>query len=161
MITEELQTAQHRWLMQLVGDWTSEMEYQGPDGQPQKHTGKESVRSLGGIYTVAEGKGEMGCSGGEATSILTLGYDPKKEKFVGTFVASMMTHLWVYEGSLDSTGKILTLDTVGPDFTSSTMAKYQDILEFVSEDHRTMKSQVLGPDGKWIHFMTANYRRVK
>jgi Protein of unknown function (DUF1579) len=41
------------------------------------------------------------------------------------------------------------------------IAKYQDIIEFVSDDHRVMKSQILEDKGKWNHFMTAHYRRQK
>ena len=40
------------------------------------------------------------------------------------------------------------------------MAKYQDIIEIVSDDHRTLSSQIL-TDGKWHRFMTAHYRRRK
>ena len=54
-----------------------------------------------------------GC--GPSTTIMTLGYDPQKERFVGTFVASMMTHMWHYNGSLDAAEKVLTLDTEGPE----------------------------------------------
>jgi hypothetical protein len=73
-----------------------------------------------------------------------------------------MTYLWIYSGSLDAAGKVLTLDAEGPDFSGGpNMVKYQDIIEFVSDDHRTLKSQLLGPDGKWNHFMTAHYRRKK
>ncbi len=39
------------------------------------------------------------------------------------------------------------------------MAKYQDIIEFVSDDHRMLKSRLRGPDGNWQNFMTAHYRR--
>jgi hypothetical protein len=41
------------------------------------------------------------------------------------------------------------------------MAKYQDITEIKSDDHRVLSSRVLGPDGKWTQFMTAHYRRRK
>jgi hypothetical protein len=41
------------------------------------------------------------------------------------------------------------------------MAKYQDIIEFRSDDHRLLRSQVLQKDGTWNHFMTAHYRRKK
>ena len=121
--------------------------------------GVEVVRSLGGLWIVAEGEGEMP-GGGTAKTIMTLGYDPRR-RYVGTFVASMMTHLWVYNGSLDASEKVLTLDTEGPDFTSQKMAKYQDCIEFVDDDHRIMTSRVLGDDGNWHHFMTAHYRRKK
>jgi Protein of unknown function (DUF1579) len=73
----------------------------------------------------------------------------------------MMTHLWLYNGSLDAEEKVLTLDTEGPNFSQSAIAKYQDIIEFVSDDHRVMTSQILMDDGNWNQFMTAHYRRQK
>src|SRR5262245_40408313 len=96
---------EHQWLEQLVGDWTSEMECSmGPGEPPMKSKGIESVRSLGGLWTVGEGEGDTP-EGEPAKSIMTLGYDPKTGHFVGTFVASCMTHLWIYKGSLDESGK--------------------------------------------------------
>ena len=72
----------------------------------------------------------------------------------------MMAHLWVYDGSLDATGKVLTLDSEGPSMAGDgTLAKYQDVVEIVSHDHRVLRSRVLGEDGGWREFMTAHYRR--
>jgi hypothetical protein len=100
--------------------------------------------------------------GGPSTTIITLGYDPKKKRFVGTFVASMMADLWVYEGVLDRSEAVLTLDAEGPSMTGDgKMAKYQDIVEVKSDDHRVLRSQVLGDDGKWTPIMWATYRRKK
>jgi hypothetical protein len=154
--------AEHTWLHKLVGQWTFEGEcVMGPDQPAMKHTGSESVRSVGGLWTLGEGKG-AGPDGNEMNSFMTLGYDPAQKRFVGTFIASMMTHLWIYSGALDAAGKVLTLDAEGPDFSGGPgMVKYQDIIEFVSDDHRTLKSRLLGPDGKWQQFMTAHYRRKK
>lgn len=154
---------EHDWLQKLVGDWTYESECNmGPDKPREKFTGKETVRSLGGVWTIAEGKGAMP-DGGEATTIMTLGYDPQKKKYVGTWLGSMMTFFWIYEGSLDSTGKVLTLDTEGPDFSGEEgkTAKYQDIIEFKNDDHRTMRSQMLGADGTWQEIVVVDYRRSK
>jgi Protein of unknown function (DUF1579) len=93
--------------------------------------------------------------------MMTLGFDPQSDRFVGTFVGSMMTHLWLYNGSLDVDGKVLTLDTEGPNFNQTAMAKYKDTIEFVSDDHRVMTSQILMDDGNWLLFMTAHYQRQK
>jgi Protein of unknown function (DUF1579) len=152
---------QHQWLDKFIGKWTSETEYKmEPDGEPSKLTGTEVVRSIGGLWIVAEGESDMPEGGAEKTiTMMTLGFDPQLDRFIGTFVGSMMTHLWLYNGSLDANQKVLTLDTEGPNFTQTAMAKYQDIIEFVSDDHRVMKSQILMDDGNWNHFMTAHYRR--
>jgi hypothetical protein len=153
---------EHRWLQQLVGEWTFEAEAMaGPGEPPTKSTGTESVRSLGGLWTVAESEGEMP-GGGTSTAIMTLGYDPQKKRYVGTWVGAMMTNLWLYEGSLDASEKVLTLDCEGPSFRGDgSMAKYQDRIEIKSDDHRVLTSHVLGEDGQWQAFMTAHYRRRK
>jgi hypothetical protein len=150
---------EHRWLDKLVGEWTSEMECSmGPDQPPTTLRGTESVRSLGGLWTVGEGEGEMP-EGGTTKSVMTLGYDPTAGRFVGTFIASVMTQLWTYSGSLDESGKVLALDAEGPSFTGEGTTKYQDRIEFVDDDHRIVTSQALGDDGEWHRFMTAHYRR--
>jgi hypothetical protein len=153
---------EHEWLQKLVGNWTSEMEcVMGPDQPPMKSKGSESVRSIGGLWTMGEGTGEMP-DGNKMTSIMTLGYDPARQRFVGTFIASMMTHMWKYEGTLDASGKVLTLDTEGPGMSGDgKMTKYKDIVTFVDDDHRILTSRIQGEDGQWTEFMTAHYRRTK
>lgn len=150
---------EHHWLEQLVGEWRCESEaIMAPGEPPIKHEGAESVRSVGGVWTLGEGKFVMP-DGAEGTTYMTLGYDPEKKAFVGTFIGSMMTFLWVYQGTLDSSGTTLTLDTEGPDFSKGGMTRYQDIIKIESKDVRTLSSQSLGADGKWHHFMTARYFR--
>jgi hypothetical protein len=153
---------EHEWLHKLVGEWTMEAEMtMAPGEPPAKSQGTESVRSLGGLWIVAEGKGEMP-GGDHGTWIMTLGYDPQKKRYLGTWVGSMMTHLWVYDGSLDTGGKVLTLDSEGPSMSGDgTLVKYQDVIELKSDDHRILTSRMPGEDGKWQVFMTAHYRRKK
>lgn len=151
---------EHQWLMKLLGDWTVEGEASmGPDQPPTKWEGTESVRAIGDVWIQAEAEGTMP-GGGPTTTLMTLGYDPDKKKFVGTFLGSMMTNLWVYEGQIDAAGSSLILDTEGPGMAGDgTMAKYRDTIEFKSNDHRILSSQVLGADGNWTRFMTTHYRR--
>ena len=153
---------EHEWLNKMLGEWTCEAECSmGPDQPPSKTKGSETVRSLGGLWTIGEGEGEMP-GGGMATMRMTLGYDPQRQRYVGSWVGSMMTHMWIYEGTLDASGSVLTLDTQGPSFAGDgSMARYQDVIAFESDDHRVLTSRVLGPDGKWTAFMTAHYRRKK
>ncbi len=153
---------EHEWLHKLVGEWTYEFEASTGPGKPsEKCKGTESVRSMGGLWVLCEGRGEMP-GGGTATMLVTLGYDPQKKRYVGTWIGSMMTSLWVYDGSLDASGKLLTLNTEGPDWTTEgKLAKYKDVIEIESDDERVLTSHVLGDEGKWKTFMTVKYRRKR
>jgi len=49
---------EHQWLQQLVGEWTYEVEgMTGPDQPMETSTGTERVKSVGGLWVVAEGQG--------------------------------------------------------------------------------------------------------
>ena len=150
----------HQWLQKLVGEWTYETEaMMGSDQPSEKSVGTESVRSLGVFWVLAEGQGEMpGC--GMATTVMTLGYDPQKQRYIGTWIGSMMNHLWLYDGELDASKTVLTLDSEGPSMIGDDkMAKYRDAIAFKSDDHWTLTASVLGDDGQWHSFMTTHYRR--
>ncbi len=158
----------HKWLQKLVGNWTVEMEMTGEGMEGMKATGTDSVRSLRGDagetgrWVIGELKTEMPGMG-TMNAILTLGYNSETGKYQGTWVDSMTDHMWVYVGTLDDAKKTLTLEAEGPnmaDPASKEKVKYHDVIEFKSDDHRTLTSSAY-MDGKWVQFLTANYRRVK
>lgn len=152
-------TKEHLWLQQLVGEWTYEsIEPVEPDQPACVKTGTESIRALGQYWVIAEGRGEgeEGCN-----SIITLGYDPDKERFVGFTVVPSMSYLWPYEGALDESGKKLILDSEGPSFeTVGEIAKYRDTIELGENGTRTFASSYLGKDGQWVGFMDVSYKRT-
>jgi hypothetical protein len=87
----------------------------------------------------SEGRAEI--PGGGAS------YDPQKKRYVGTWIGSMMTHLWVYDGTLDPTE--LTLEAASPNMVAEgKLAQYKDLIEFKSDDPRVLTSQMLGDDGQ-------------
>jgi hypothetical protein len=150
-------TDEHKWLQRLTGDWTYAGECNmGPDAPAWKTSGTETKRSLGGLWSIGEMKGEMP-DGTPTTSIITLGYDAAKKKFVGTFIASMMTYMWPYEGTLK--GNVLTLDSEGPSMKGEGMQKYQDIVEIKNDNEYSLSSQIIGDDGKWTKFMSMTFTR--
>jgi hypothetical protein len=161
MKSEEPQK-EHNWLEKMVGEWSYEFEAPMAPGEPvKKLTGTEQVRSLGGLWVVGESQGDMG------TSVVTIGYDTQAKRFVGTWVGSMMSHLWNYNnGWLDSGETVLTLESDGPAMSAEgklidgKMAKYRDIVELKNNDHRILKSHMLNDDGEWQEFMTMEFRRI-
>lgn len=152
------QLEQHRWLHQLIGEWTYRSESTKEPGQCHWQ-GSETVRSLGGVWIVAEGKGAMP-DGNIGLTMMSLGFDPARKRFTGTWMGSMLSYLWVYDGELDEAGRSLTLKCDGPSMAGDgTMAKYEDIVEIVSPDERLLRARVLGSDGHWDEFMRTTYRR--
>ena len=149
---------EHLWLKKLLGDWTAEADpSMDPAHAPPPWS--ETVRSLGDLWVVADGEGQMP-GGGDAITMMTLGYDARKQRFVGTWVGSMMTFMWVYDGSLNEAENVLTLNSEGPSFDGTDKtAKYQDIIEFEDDDHRSLTARVLGEDGEWKPMMKVNYTR--
>ncbi len=154
-------TLEHKWLLRLLGDWNLESEcMMGPDQPPSKSMGKQSTRSLGSFWTLGEMEND-GPDGQPFRSLMTLGFDPVKQRFVGTFVSACMTHMWPYDGQLDAARNVLTLDSEGPSFADDgTMAKYHDIIEIIDQDHYLLTSKFQSPDGTWTQFMSARYTRV-
>lgn len=155
-------TKEHAWLRQFVGEWTGDGVCDMGPGQPQQTwTVDESVRAIGDVWVQAESHGQMP-DGTPTTMVITLGYDPDKQRFTGTFVGSMMTYLWIYDGELDATGRVLTLNAEGPSMIGDgSIARYQDIVEAVNDNERLLRSQIRMPDGTWYEFMTTRYRRKK
>ena len=152
---------EHEWLQQLVGEWDSEAEFSLGPGQPlQKSPGTESVRSIGKFWVVAEGKGTFMTT--PVSSVLTLGYDPQKKKYVGTWIDSMFNYLWKYEGTVDTAGKVLTLETEGPcPAAPGELCKFKEVLELKGKDHKVFTSSMQQEEGNWMTIVTVSYRRKK
>jgi hypothetical protein len=152
---------QHEWLQKLVGEWTFEGEVTMEPGKgPEKFTGVETVRPLGDYWILIDCQSQM--PGGQETMAIALGYDPQTRRFVGGYIASMMPHFWVYEGSLDAAEKVLTLNTEGPNMLAEgKIVRFKDVMEIRNDNERVLTSQVLGDDGKWQKVVTIHYRRTE
>lgn len=151
--------AQHHWLDPLVGNWSFEHDCKMPDGSTNKTSGKMVGRSLGGLWLICESSGGNDASD-RWTSIMTVGFDPAKDHYVGTFVGSMMSNIWHYEGRVDASGKRLPLKSEGPKFDGSGMCPYRDTIEMVDENTWLLISELQTDDGNWIKFMTGTHTRV-
>ncbi|APZ91996.1 DUF1579 domain-containing protein [Fuerstiella marisgermanici] len=152
---------EHEWLKQFEGQWSSSSKTVAAPGQPSTEcTGSMKSSMLGGFWVVNKMRGHVG----EVTfdAMQTIGYDSKKERYFGTWVDTMMGHMWHYEGTVDESGKKLILVAEGPDFTGSgKVTKYRDSYEFKSADLIIATSEVMGDDGKWVTFMTGEVKRDK
>lgn len=137
---------EHDWLKQLEGEWDCAAEfYHGPE--PMKMKATESARmSLNGFWLTTTFKGEF--FGAPFEGRVVLGYSPYKKKYVGTWVDSMIPHLFASEGELDAAGKVLSMsvDAVHPE--TGQPVKERWVTEIAGPDKHTFTFYGPGPDGK-------------
>jgi hypothetical protein len=154
-------TKEHELLKKFVGEWESTAEaVAGPNMPAMTCKGRSTGKMLGGFWVVIEGETDM--MGMKVKALQTIGYDPEKKKYVGTWVDSMVNHKWDYDGTVDADGKKLTFLAEGPNFMADgKMTKFRDTYEFKSPDHIEVTSSMLAEDGKWVRFMTGQIKRKK
>ena len=152
---------EHLWLKQLLGEWKSTGKIFTQPGQPAIETaGTEKVRALGDYWMIAEGQATI--AGMPLQSQMTLGFDPAKSKFVGTWIDSSNGYMWHLEGTLDASGKVLTLIAEGPCMEDpGKVTKYRDVIEIKSSSHQALTSSIQKPDGTWRTFASAEKKRVE
>lgn len=150
---------EHQWLEKFVGEWTTHSKASmGPDQPEMECSGTISSRRLGKLWVLNEMKGSLGDF--EMHGVQTIGYDPQKKKYVGTWVDSMVNHLWHYEGTVDESGRKLTLEAEGPNHTAGgKLTKFRDAYEFASDDRIIITASMQSEDGEWITFMTGEATR--
>lgn len=155
------QAKDHLWLKQLVGKWDAKFKmYMQPDQPPSESTGTDSIRVLGDLWIIAETKTTM--MGAPYNGILSLGYNPQKKNFHGTWIDSFGGCLWIYKGTLNDAGDTLTLETEGPSLEApGKTARYKEIIQITGKDSRTFTSSFETEDGKWKKILTIEYRRKK
>ena len=79
---------------------------------------------------------------------------------MGTWIGSVMSYRWVYEGFLDADERVLTLESTGPSMTKpDEMGQYRDIITIIDRDNHTMTGNFFGDDGEWHEMMKMHFRR--
>lgn len=151
---------EHEWLQSLVGEWITKTEMNMPDGNSMTTDGRETVKSLGGLWAFAEATGEMP-DGSSSTSYTSLGYDVSFKEYRGCWFGSFSSHLWKYVGTLSEDGKTMTLDCEGPDMEEDgKTALYKDVITLIDKNHRKLTSYWQDKSGEWQIAMTTEYTRA-
>ncbi|MBX3384248.1 MAG: DUF1579 domain-containing protein [Phycisphaeraceae bacterium] len=153
---------EHRWLRRFLGEWSYEGECSmGPGQDSAKFKGVETVRAFGDLWVIGESVGEMP-GGGEARSILTVGFNAKENRYVGSWIGTPSDHLWVYRGWLDEAKRVLTLETQGHmPHEPEVLRTFRDVTEFADDSRRIFRALMKSDSGSWDQFMSMEFKRVK
>jgi hypothetical protein len=101
----------HKLLATLAGTWTTRTRaWMEPDKPPMEGTGTcEQKMFLDGRYLQQEYTGEM--MGSPFTGINLIGYDNHTKKYVSTWIDSMSTGIYYFEGTASPDGKTITQES--------------------------------------------------
>lgn len=151
-------TEAHAWLKKFEGEWEAVGRPASPTPGMSEFRGGGVGTMFGDFWVEIRQHADMG--GVKFKAIQTIGYDPEKKKYFGTWIDTNSSHMWFYEGDLDASGKKLSLVAEGPSFIDPTQtAKYRDSYEFVSDDHYIARAEIQDPAGQWILMMTSEVTR--
>jgi hypothetical protein len=138
------------YLQHFVGEWEATASFGGGTSK-----GVEKNRLEGGLWLISDFTGEFG--GQKFTGHGVQGYDKNKKKFVGIWVDSMEPSIMHYEGTLDSSGKVLT--TIGEGTMEGQPTKMKMVTEITDKDTHVFK-MFMDVNAKEPQ-MTITYKRKK
>src|SRR5262245_34529610 len=150
---------EHGMLKEMEGNWDVEMKFQMPGADEQTAKGTETVVLVGELWAVFDVKFDD-MMGGKWQGHGTLGFDPVKKKYVGSFVHSASPFLSIGEGTPNEGGKSVTMnwDGVGP---TGEREKMREVFEKKDKDNAVMTMYGTGSDGKEEKHFTMTYKRKK
>jgi len=152
----------HKVLDQLVGKWTTKTKVwpAGAESPSSESTGTSDFKwILGKRHVQQQSQGTM--LGMKVESIGFFGYDNFKRKYTSTWMESTSTARYTAEGTIDRTGKKITMHGHMDEFLTGEhdkMVRYE--LQLITQDTFSFKIFDLGL-GKDSLVVEVNYTRAK
>ena len=150
--------APHKILEDMTGTWdTRTKSYMEPGQPPVESTGTcEQRMILDGRFLHQEFKGDM--MGDPFTGIGVTGYDNHKKTYVSTWMDSMSTGIYYFEGPADPDGKIITQECSGDDPVRGPMT-WRSVTKIVDDNSHHFEMYGTDRSGKEELMMEIVYTR--
>lgn len=155
---------EHKILQRDVGRWDATLKiWMGEDGkanssvEPLVSSGTEVNRKLGDFWVIGTFKGEFAGMPFEGHAVS--GYDPLKQKYVGSWVDSVSPHAMHMSGTYDKQTETLTSTSQGIGMDGKPVTG-KSTLKYVGRDTRTLTMYEI-IDGNEVKSMEIVYTRNK
>lgn len=152
-------TDKHEALQKEIGTWKAEATWwpKGADGPAVKSTGTETNRIIGdGLWVVREYVGKVQGHPYEASG--HYGYDPKTDKYLGTWVDSRTHNVTIMEGTYDPKTESLEMisETEGRD---GAVVIGRSVTRYVDDGKKEFIMFIELPSGEKVKWMEIHYTK--
>jgi Protein of unknown function (DUF1579) len=150
--------APHKLLASMAGSWrTRTKAWMEPSQPPMETAGTcDQKMMLGGRYLCQEFAGDM--MGTPFNGIGFMGYDNHKQRYVSTWMDSMSTGIFFFEGTADAGGRSITQTCVVDDPVRG-LLKWRTVTKIVDENTHLFEMFSTDKSDKEEKMMEITYTR--
>ncbi len=150
---------EHAILKKDVGTWDIDITM-GSGAAKAQSKGTETVRMLGSFWSISDMKYDY--MGQPVQSHGTIGYDPDKKRFVGSWHESSSPNLTTMTGKWDAKTNKLTMIMKGKD-PAGKNTRFKSITTYIDENTKTFEFFMLkeGSKTEFMKAMEMKYSRRK
>lgn len=152
--------APHKMLASLAGTWATKSKgWMDPDKPPMESEGTCAQKMLlGGRYLQQEYSGDM--MGAPFSGIGIMGYDNHTKRYVSTWIDSMSTGIYLFEGEATPDGKTITQESCYDDPVKGPMT-WRSVTKIVDRDTLLFEMYGIDKTGRKDKMMEITYTRKK
>ena len=154
-------TEHHARLAENVGTWDAECKLYmlGPDAEPMRFEGVETIEMMGDLWRLQHFEGELGGLPFEGRAMV--GYDAEAKAYVGVWADTMTAHMAKMEGTYDPETRTMTTWVDGRDPMTGQATREKHLERRVGEDTRVFEMHVPDPmaGGELVKVTEVTYRR--
>lgn len=154
----------HKFLAKFEGKWSGTVKHSYDPSQPptESQTSGKQWMEFGGRYLFSTFEGDMGpeAGGQRFRGHGIMGYNNTLKKFQSTWVDNMSTAVENNAGTLDASGKVLTLTGNMTNAMAGGTVKARWVITWTGPDSYTEDFYMPGPDGKEFKTMELNFKRA-
>ena len=149
---------QHKQMASLAGSWTTKSKsWMDPSQPPMESTGScEQKVLLDGRFLQQECTGEM--MGQKFSGFGLMAYDNFTKKYKSTWMDSMGTGLYVFEGTGSDDGKTINMTSSYEDPIEGTM-NVRTVTKIIDNNNQTFEMYAIGKAGKEVKMFEMTYTR--
>lgn len=152
--------APHEMLAEMAGSWITQTKtWMAPGQPPTESTGtSEQKMLLGGRYLQQEFAGDM--MGTPFNGLGLTGYDNHKQRYVSTWMDSMSTGIFFFEGSAGPDPKSFTQQCLHDDPVRGPV-KWRSVTRILDKDTHLFEMYITDKSDKEQKMMEITYSRKK